>query len=44
MEILQFGALPALETLSALTIPVREIRGIVNGTCGVILESWSLEA
>jgi homoserine dehydrogenase len=35
------GALPALETLASLTIPVREIRGIVNGTSGVVLEAWS---
>src|SRR5260370_1408683 len=35
------GALPALETLARLTTPVREIRGIVNGTSGVVLEAWS---
>src|SRR5712671_3453299 len=35
------GALPALETLASLTTPVREIRGIVNGTSGVVLEAWS---
>jgi homoserine dehydrogenase len=28
------GALPALETLATLKEPVREIRGIINGTCG----------
>jgi homoserine dehydrogenase len=35
------GALPALETLAALKEPVREIRGIVNGTCGVVLDEWA---
>jgi homoserine dehydrogenase len=35
------GALPALETLRSLVSPVREIRGIVNGTCGVVLEHWA---
>jgi homoserine dehydrogenase len=36
------GALPALETLERLAATnssVREIRGIVNGTCGVILDA-----
>jgi homoserine dehydrogenase len=35
------GALPVLETLERLaaTNSVREIRGIVNGTCGVILDA-----
>lgn len=35
------GALPALETLAALTQPIREIRGILNGTCGVVLDEWA---
>ncbi len=35
------GALPALETLATVKEPVREIRGIVNGTCGVVLDAWS---
>jgi homoserine dehydrogenase len=35
------GALPALETLATLRIPVREIRGSVNGTCGVVLDAWA---
>jgi homoserine dehydrogenase len=35
------GALPALETLATLQSPVREIRGIINGTCGVVLEAWA---
>jgi homoserine dehydrogenase len=35
------GALPALETLATLKEPVREIRGIINGTCGVVLDAWS---
>jgi homoserine dehydrogenase len=35
------GALPALETLALLKSPVREIRGIINGTCGVVLEAWA---
>lgn len=38
------GALPALETLenlAALNSKVTEIRGIVNGTCGVVLDAWS---
>jgi len=30
------GALPALETLATLESPVREIRGIINGTFGVV--------
>jgi homoserine dehydrogenase len=34
------GALPALETLVQLDVPVREIRGTLNGTCGVVLEAW----
>lgn len=36
------GALPVLETLERLDAPVREIRGIVNGTCGVVLDAWSV--
>jgi len=35
------GALPALETLARLQTPVREIRGIINGTCGVVLDAWA---
>jgi homoserine dehydrogenase len=35
------GALPALETLANLPAPVREIRGILNGTCGAVLDYWS---
>jgi homoserine dehydrogenase len=35
------GAPPALETLATLNEPVREIRGIINGTCGVVLDAWS---
>jgi homoserine dehydrogenase len=35
------GALPALETLATLQEPVREVRGIINGTCGVVLDAWS---
>jgi homoserine dehydrogenase len=35
------GALPALETLATLESPVREIRGIINGTCGVVLDEWA---
>jgi homoserine dehydrogenase len=35
------GALPALETLATLSSPVREIRGIINGTCGVVLDQWA---
>lgn len=35
------GALPALETLATLTSPVQEIRGIINGTFGVVLEAWA---
>jgi homoserine dehydrogenase len=34
------GALPALETLTGVDSPVREIRGIINGTCGVVLDAW----
>ena len=36
------GALPVLETLQALATresPVREIRGCINGTCGVVLDA-----
>jgi homoserine dehydrogenase len=35
------GALPVLETLATLESPVREIRGIINGTCGVVLDEWA---
>jgi homoserine dehydrogenase len=35
------GALPVLETLATLRSPIQEIRGIINGTCGVVLEQWS---
>jgi homoserine dehydrogenase len=35
------GALPALETIANLGTPVREIRGIINGTCGVVLDEWA---
>jgi homoserine dehydrogenase len=31
------GALPALETVARLQPAVREIRGIINGTCGFVL-------
>jgi len=34
------GAVPVLETLAACKEPVREIRGIINGTCGVVLDAW----
>ncbi len=35
------GALPIMETLDALTrkTPVAEVRGIINGTCGVVMEA-----
>jgi homoserine dehydrogenase len=38
------GVLPALETCERLcaTQPVREIRGLLNGTCGVVLEQQGL--
>jgi homoserine dehydrogenase len=35
------GALPVLETLATLKKPIREIRAIINGTCGVVLDAWS---
>jgi homoserine dehydrogenase len=35
------GALPALETLARLPSSAREIRGIINGTCGVVLDQWA---
>jgi homoserine dehydrogenase len=35
------GALPVLETLATLESPVVEIRGIVNSTCGVVLDEWA---
>lgn len=31
------GALPVMETIATLSAEVLEIRGIVNGTCGVVL-------
>jgi homoserine dehydrogenase len=33
------GALPALETLARVKSPVHEIRGIINSTCGVVLDA-----
>ena len=35
------GALPVMETLESLArkTPVLEVRGIINGTCGVVLEA-----
>lgn len=36
------GSLPVLEILGRLNTPVQEIRGIVNGTCGVVLDAWSV--
>jgi homoserine dehydrogenase len=36
------GALPALETLLSLAAsktPITEIRGVINGTCGVVLDA-----
>jgi homoserine dehydrogenase len=35
------GALPVLEILATLSSPVQEIRGIINGTCGVVLDQWA---
>jgi homoserine dehydrogenase len=35
------GSLPVLEALERLNTPVQEVRGIVNGTCGAVLEAWS---
>jgi homoserine dehydrogenase len=35
------GALPILEWLATLAPSVREIRGIINGTCGVVLDEWA---
>jgi homoserine dehydrogenase len=35
------GALPAIETLGRIESPVREIRGILNGTCGVVSDAWA---
>ena len=35
------GALPALETLATLNSPVAEIRGVINSTCGVVLDAWA---
>jgi homoserine dehydrogenase len=34
------GAVPVLETLAARQAAVSEIRGIINGTCGVVLDAW----
>jgi homoserine dehydrogenase len=34
------GAVPVLETLAACKAPVSEIRGVINGTCGVVLDAW----
>jgi homoserine dehydrogenase len=33
------GAIPVLETLAACKAAVSEIRGIINGTCGVVLDA-----
>jgi homoserine dehydrogenase len=33
--------LPILEWLATLASSVREIRGIINGTCGVVLDEWA---
>jgi homoserine dehydrogenase len=35
------GALPVLETLATLESPVLQIRGIINGTCGVVFDEWA---
>jgi homoserine dehydrogenase len=35
------GAMPALEMLARLKTPVREIRGIINSTCGVVMDAWA---
>ena len=35
------GAMPALETLAVIRSPIREIRGIINGTCGAVLDAWA---
>jgi homoserine dehydrogenase len=35
------GALPALEILATLESRVVEIRGIINGTSGVVLDEWA---
>lgn len=35
------GALPALEAIDRFPFEVREIRGILNGTCGVVLDAWA---
>ena len=35
------GAMPVIETLAALESSVREVRGIINGTCGVVLDAWA---
>ena len=35
------GALPALETIERFPSEVQEIRGILNGTCGVVLDAWA---
>jgi homoserine dehydrogenase len=32
------GAVPMLETLAGLTVPVRELRGVINGTCNSVLD------
>jgi homoserine dehydrogenase len=34
------GAVPVLEALAARSAAVSEIRGIINGTCGVVLDAW----
>ncbi len=35
------GALPALDVLADIESPVHEIRGSINGTCGVVLDAWA---
>jgi homoserine dehydrogenase len=34
------GAVPVLEALAARQAAVSEIRGVINGTCGVVLDAW----
>jgi homoserine dehydrogenase len=35
------GVLPVLEILATLESSVVEVRGIINGTCGVVLDEWA---
>jgi homoserine dehydrogenase len=35
------GAMPAVEAFETLSAPVQAVRGVINGTCGVVLEAMA---